>query len=71
MPAVALALLFLPSLGIAQQPPTAPESSQNSSQPQPDADASQMPGMKMGASGQMSMEPQKFIQEIMFYQYSE
>ncbi len=70
MPVAALALLFLVPPSGAQQPASDQKKTQNSSSETASADMSQMPGMQMGASGQMSMEPQNFIQEIIAHSTS-
>ncbi len=70
LPVAALALLFLAPPSGAQQPPTAQGTAQNGSQAASGTAASQMPGMQMGASGQMSMQAENFIQEIMAHSTS-
>ena len=61
---------FGSSLLGAQQPPTAKKTTQNSTQPTPGTEMSQMPGMQMAGNGQINMQPENFIQEIMAHNTS-
>jgi len=68
--AVMLAILFLYATLRAQQPDDNQQKQAAGARNTLGMDTSQMPGMQMGSHGEMSMQPETFVQEILMHSTS-